>query len=154
MSNRAVLVQCGSSKVDVETLVYKLYDHWTFEARWGLGMVVGDPYVMSAKHGLVAPNEKLDPYEHDLREEPMEERDAWGRGVVSELPNHYDTLVLLGGHVYVNAVEFALEEVDNNIETVHTPFQAFSGNGKQGAWCREATEQLLDGASLDEVLPE
>lgn len=42
-------------------------------------------FILSAKYGLVAPDELIGPYEQTLNTMPIQERRAWARRVVSQL---------------------------------------------------------------------
>jgi len=126
----ASLVACGKSKVDTESVAWQLYNSTGFEKNWTAGMLCGDPYVMSAEHGLVLPQTRVEPYDTSLYDVTADERLLWGRDVVADLPNRYDTVVLFGGRKYVDPIITALDD-DSQSWVVYDPFVVTTGNGQQ-----------------------
>jgi len=61
-------------------------------------------FILSAKYGLVALDQKLAPYEKTLNSMPVGERKAWARDVLVQLSNHAnlqsDMFIFLAGVRY------------------------------------------------------
>ena len=89
---RVVLVSCAKSKVQEPAAAKDLYSSARFRKARAYAERLGDPwFILSAEHGLVAPDEWLAPYERYLPDTPREYRLAWGAWVVARLD------LLLGG---------------------------------------------------------
>jgi hypothetical protein len=59
-----ILIQCVSSKKDKPLPARKLYDSTYFDALKRYAQATGESWtIVSAKHGLVEPNETLEPYD-------------------------------------------------------------------------------------------
>lgn len=147
----AALVSCGSAKSDVKELSWKLYELSLFEKSWTAAMYLGDPYVMSAKHELVHGTDRLEPYDESLKEKIDEQRFHWGRGVVSDLSDGYDVVVLLGGRLYVGPVRCALEDMRPGVE-VCDPYVHTTGNGQQMRVADKIVEARTQGATVEQAL--
>jgi cytoplasmic iron level regulating protein YaaA (DUF328/UPF0246 family) len=82
-------------------------------------------FILSAKYGLLNPNDIIEPYEHTLKAMKAGERRAWTKGVIEELRRHSDLyadhFVLLAGTAYR--------------QKSHSLFEAlFSPDGRASAW--------------------
>lgn len=104
-NHTAALVSCGSQKRNSRSVSYQLYESTAFQKSFAAATLVGQPYIMSAKHHLVSVDERLDPYDETLNSFTAGERDAWGETVVSQLPEAYDRIILFGGRNYVNPIK-------------------------------------------------
>jgi len=104
-NHTAALVSCGSQKRDSRSVSYQLYESTAFQKSFSAATLVGQPYIISAKHHLVSVDERLDPYDTTLNSFTDKERDVWGKTVVSQLPNRYDRIILFGGRNYVNPIK-------------------------------------------------
>lgn len=136
----ACLVACGSSKRDGSNPSWGLYSSTLFEKSWAAASLVGQPFVMSAKHGLLTVDDRITPYNETLKNYSAEEKQAWAHEVASSLPDKYDTVVLFGGRDYVDP----LIEAFNNIEVID-PYQNTSGNGRQMSVAGDIIEMELNG---------
>jgi hypothetical protein len=143
MEKTASLVACSKSKSDSREIAWKLYESPYFENLWAAASLVGDPYVMSAKHGLVKPTERLDPYDETLKNYSAEQKKEWGEEVLSSIPDHYDTVVLFGGRDYVNPIKEANESSGEPYQ-IDDPFAETSGNGEQMAVASEIAENTME----------
>lgn len=142
---------CGKVKRDRESLAWLLYDSGYAHLKMTVAMLVGQPFIMSAKHGLVPPNERLEPYEKSIYELSAAERRELGRQVAASIPDHFDEVLFLAGKKYRYPV---IEALDDGIEVID-PFESdeLKGQGDQQAWLKEAAQDLVEGASLKQVLP-
>lgn len=131
MERTAVLVSCGAAKRDNRSVAWKLYESTLFEKSMGAAMMMGEPYIMSAKHGLLNVDERIEPYNETLRNYSSDEKLSWARSL--EIPEHYDKLVLLGGKDYVEPIC----EVYGDEYEITLPYDDCSGNGQQMAVASE-----------------
>jgi hypothetical protein len=140
----AVLVACGKDKRDKRSLSWKLYESTLFEKSWAAASVIGHPYVMSAKHGLLSPDERIDPYEETLKKYTDEEKKEWGEKVLSNLSDHYEEVVLLGGRDYVEPIK----EANGGEYDIRDPYKSTTGNGQQMSVAGEIVEALTSGDGM------
>jgi hypothetical protein len=89
------LVSCSKRKLDRPWPARELYSASAFfrKARAYCERHYDSWYILSAKHGLVHPDEVLAPYDLTLKRMPVAERRAWGRRVSADLR-------ALGDHVF------------------------------------------------------
>jgi hypothetical protein len=81
-----LLVACVKTKLNVPAAARDLYVSPLFQKERAYGERRGVPwFILSAEHGLVAPDEWLAPYERYLPDTPAGYRAAWGRWVVERL---------------------------------------------------------------------
>lgn len=139
MSNIACLVACSRSKRDGRNVSFGVYDSVLFEKSWGAASLVGDPFVMSAKHHLLSVNDRVDDYDETLKNYSSDEKIEWAEEVAGQLPRHYDVVVLFGGRDYVEPLKEVLD-----VEVVDA-YEGTSGNGKQMAVAGEIVEAELNG---------
>jgi len=127
MANTMCLVACAASKRDERTVAYALYNSTLFEKSFGAACMVGDPYIMSAKHGILSLDDRIEPYDETLREYTAVERREWATQL--ELPSGYDTIVLFGGKDYIDPIK----DVYGGDYTFIEPYSDTSGIGEQMA---------------------
>lgn len=144
MSRIACLVQCASSKRQNRDQSWALYNSVNFQKAWTAASLLGDPYVMSAKHGLVSATERLDPYDEYLGDKSADKKRAWAIDVVETLPDHYDGIVLFGGRDYVEPVKDCID-LETQYNWWFDVYADTSGNGKQMAVCDDISEAVIDG---------
>jgi uncharacterized HhH-GPD family protein len=83
---RIGLVGCVKSKATSPAPAQELYTSAMFHGRRAYVERSCDRwFVLSAKHGLVDPDEVIEPYDVSLKEQPVAARAQWARGVVTEL---------------------------------------------------------------------
>jgi uncharacterized HhH-GPD family protein len=105
-----VLVGCVKSKLDRPAAARDLYVSALFAKARDLAERGGQPwFVMSAEHGLVAPQEWLAPYDRYLGDTPESYRRVWGAWVVARLELltgdlRGRTVEVHAGHTYVDAI--------------------------------------------------
>jgi Family of unknown function (DUF6884)/GIY-YIG catalytic domain len=109
-----VLIGCVKSKLSRGAAAKDLYVSDYFMKMRGYAEATRLPwFILSAEHGLVSPDDWLEPYERYLPDAPREYRRAWGEQVVRQLrqaAGPLDGLVLdiHAGAAYVDAVQAAL----------------------------------------------
>ena len=104
---------------------------------------LGDPwFILSAEHGLVAPDEWLAPYERYLPDTPREYRRAWGEWVVVRLD------LLLGGlagtvvelHAGESYVQPILGALERRGAVIERPLQGLTSGRWQGWYDAQAAD--------------
>ena len=136
-----ILVGCVKSKLYNDTPATEIYTSTLWQHRRAYAELHGCPwYILSAKHGLLAPGAWIDPYELSLADLPAAERREWSKGVFGDLAA--EVPVLDGKTIEVHAgktyVEFGLEKGLHDAGViVHRPLAHIVGLGPQGAWYRE-----------------
>jgi hypothetical protein len=98
------LVSCVSKKRRVPAPAKDLYvSEWFLRAR-AFVEATGCPwFILSAKYGLVAPDQVVAPYEETLNSMAIAGRRAWARRVEAQLDEHvpdFDRVVVLAGQRY------------------------------------------------------
>lgn len=111
------LVSCCGPKIDCIAPARELYRSTMFQksARWAERN--GDNWlVLSARHGLVRPEEMLEPYDQTLKAMTKAQRDAWASHVASQLRawaagRNVTSLhvTLLAGPAYATWIPLALD---------------------------------------------
>lgn len=90
--SRIVLVGCGKAKGSNPAPARDLYTGCLFRDRVRYAEAGGDPWrIVSARYGLVDPDDELSPYDQTIASLPEVDRAAWALAValdlVSELPD-------------------------------------------------------------------
>ena len=87
------LASCVSQKLHVPAPARDLYTStWFIKAR-GYADRTGQPwFVLSAKHGLVHPDDVIAPYDLTLNNMPVTDRRAWARSALAQLSPHLDNV--------------------------------------------------------------
>ena len=114
---RVLLLGCVSEKGPAAVAAQDLYVSTLFRLRRAFAETLGSPwFILSAKHGLVRPDEMLAPYDVRLSNLSAADRRAWGDRVFAQL--HAAVAPLPGrvfefhaGSHYVEAVKPHLEKV-------------------------------------------
>jgi hypothetical protein len=95
---RVGLVSCVKSKLQHQAPARDLYTSALFRgARCSVERSCHRWFILSAEHGLVIPDEVLEPYEKTLTKASPNERRRWSRRVLDELRH---ALGDLGGHTF------------------------------------------------------
>ena len=143
----ATLVACSKSKREERTVSWQLYNSTLFQKSWAAASAIGHPYVVSAKHHLLGPTERVDDYNETLKTKTKAERDEWADVVVSQLDDHYDAVVVFGGRDYVDPLFRAFGDV-----RFFDPYEQTSGNGQQMSVADEITRRVYDGEPFDKAI--
>lgn len=110
-----LLVSCGKEKASAPSAARDLYTSPTFRRARRYAEQAGGPwFILSAEHGVVAPDEWLSPYERYLPDTPSSFRRAWGEWVAARLELLLGSLrgtmcEIHAGREYVAAAGSALE---------------------------------------------
>ncbi len=109
------LVSCVSEKLAQPMPARELYSStWFKKARAFVERQTGEWLILSARYGLVEPNQVIEPYHETLKEKSVEERREWSRKVVQELRPHCSagtSVVFLAGEKYREFLAPALIEL-------------------------------------------
>lgn len=114
------LVSCVSKKQDIPCEARELYQSDWFKKARAYVEARGMPwFILSAKHGLVRPEEVIAPYEQTLNKMPVIERRAWAEGVGRKLADHVskdDEVVILAGARYREFLMPTLRELAGSVQ--------------------------------------
>lgn len=101
---RVFLVSCVAKKKPVPAPAADLYlSDWFCKARAFVAAQGGLWFILSAKHGLLAPDEMIAPYDLTLNKMSAQERRAWAEKVKRQMDAHLpdaDKVVILAGEKY------------------------------------------------------
>lgn len=131
-----VLVACGKSKRTRPAAAKDLYISALFRKERAYAESAGVPwFILSAEHGLVAPDEWLAPYERYLADTPASYRSAWGDWVAARLdllagPLSNEAIEIHAGSKYLDALRPQLERLGAR---VFDPLHGLS-MGQRLAW--------------------
>ena len=145
------LVSCVKVKRDTPAPAKELYvSAWFRKARACVERTGRRWAVLSAKHGLVWPDQIVAPYDQKLR---AGESRAWSERVLADLEPHLggvSSVVFLAGDVYRQHLAEGL--LDRGIG-VRVPMEGLDW-GSQGAWLRDclAAPPTVDAARIAEAL--
>ena len=103
-NNRIYLVACVGQKVSAPASAKDLYtSSWFRKARAYVEGKGGSWFILSAKHGLVHPDQEIEPYDSTLNTMRAGDRRRWAKGVLGDLAPHLkgaQTVVFLAGLRY------------------------------------------------------
>jgi hypothetical protein len=119
---RIVLVSCSKSKLPTAAAAADLYGpSSTFRAARAYAERHGSAwYILSAKHGLVHPAQRLAPYEYTLLGADQDTAESWGADVAARLEQLTapgDEIVLLAARVYGSWWVTRLRRLGRKVET-------------------------------------
>lgn len=116
-----VLIGCVKGKRGVPSPAKALYVSALFDKERAYAERTGIPwFILSAKHGLVAPDEVLEPYELRLSTTPRDYRRRWAAQVIGQLRDAFGPVTGLNveihaGAAYSNAIEEHLRAAGANV---------------------------------------
>ena len=135
------LVSCVKTKQCYPAPARDLYtSNWFVKARTCVERSGRSWYILSAKYGLVEPNEQIEPYEKTLNDMGADDRRAWARGVIETLEPHLigvKSVVFLAGRNYRECLVLALHR--RGI-AVSVPMEGL-GFYEQLAWLKACLEE-------------
>ena len=137
-SNTVYLVACASKKRVDRCRARDLYiSHWFLKARDFVESKRCTWFILSAKYGLVAPDQIVAPYEQTLNTMSKKQREEWAAQVITQmkaiLPDAERYVVLAGQHYR----EFLIDYLQRRAQTVEIPLQGL-GIGEQLHFLQEA----------------
>jgi len=114
------LVSCVAEKRDRPMAARLLYCSDLFEkSRDFVERQKGNWFILSAKYGLVAPTEVIEPYIETLKDKPKDERRRWADEIIQDLRPHCPpgtAVVLLAGERYREFLASSLRELGCSVE--------------------------------------
>ena len=136
------LVSCVSKKRSNRAPARDLYlSDWFIKARTYVEAFGVPWFILSAEHGLVAPDEPLEPYEKTLNTMSVSDRRRWAEKVINQMSEKMPkarSVVFLAGQRYR---EFLEDHLRNQGVTVEVPMRGLR-IGEQLAWL---SAQMKDG---------
>ncbi len=140
MTRTIALVSCVKTKANTPRPARDLYISDLFAKASAYAEKVADAwYILSAKYGLVGPNEIIAPYEKTLKGMPVAERKAWAAQVFQDLRavavEPGDRIIMLAGVSYREYLAEPLRAFGCRIEV---PMMGLSF-GNQLKWLKEHT---------------
>ena len=124
-----VLIACASKKLDHPARAEELYNSDLFRKSLAYAKQMGPAavYILSAKHGLVLPDDQIAPYNVTLNKMSRADAKAWSDRVFGQLQNHTnvekDHFVFLAGDRY-------RRDLASRLRSVEVPMEGL-GIGKQ-----------------------
>ncbi len=98
------LVPCASRKCSSRALARDLYESALFRKMRAVVEELGTPwFILSAKHGLVQPDQPVDPYDLTLKDMRVSERRLWAERVIGQMERVLppaDRVVVFAGKTY------------------------------------------------------
>lgn len=137
------LVSCTKSKLPEAAPARELYSpSWVFKKSVEYVESRCDAWhVLSAKHGLVEPDEVVEPYDETLSGAPKATRDAWAARVREQIRARYEgrrvKFILMAGSSYAGAVE-GIEDEEWVSAEVEEPMRGM-GTGFRRRWLAQNT---------------
>ena len=104
--DRVVLIGCGKSKLTQAAPACELYTGALFRLSWSYAeqMQPASIFILSAKHGLVSPDQVLEPYDLTLTGQRATVRKLWATMVIDQLDQQLSRssaqFVILAGRSY------------------------------------------------------
>jgi len=140
-ATRVVLLGCVKLKLEHRAPAKDLYVSPLWNARRAYAEAVGCPWlILSAKYGLLDPEQSIAPYDVALGDLPASARRAWGERIVAGLQARFGsvdgmTFEVHAGTAYRAAITPRLRELG---ATVEQPLLGLT-MGRQLAWYRRQT---------------
>lgn len=149
--NHIVLVACASGKKSQPMLAKDLYSSTLFNYTRCFAESFGDRwYILSAKHGLLSPDDKIDPYDVTLNKKGRSERKKWAKEVFGQLKPVIageDLVTILAGCDYR---QFLVPMLQNASVQVNEPLNGL-GIGEQLQWLKHTTQDTQRISHLERV---
>lgn len=113
---RIALISCTSSKKDYVCQAKELYsESATFRLEYKFANILAEEiYILSAKHGLVAKDTVLAPYDYTLMDKTKDTKMQWSNNVLNQMRETFslekDEFIILAGNDYC---EYLLPSIKN-----------------------------------------
>lgn len=149
------LVGCGARKLKRCAPARHLYTGALFQKSLALaedragGKAHNHVFILSAMHGLIPPDEMLEPYSYALTEVPVSLRRKWGVRVAETLHIHLGNIRRLGkariviyaGAPYAEAVRYGIATHARVAPRIETPMEGL-GIGQRHSWLNARLDEL------------
>lgn len=137
MPRTIALVACVSRKHSSPLPARELYtSDWFRKASAYAEQVADEWYILSAKHGLLAPGTTIEPYNETLNRMPAPDRRVWARRVLKSLERVLrpgDRVVILAGQRYREHLVAPIQRMGCCVDV---PMEGL-GIGKQLRWLKD-----------------
>lgn len=131
-----LLVTCSKEKLKAPARAQELYTSERFQAARELAQTLGaNWYIISGKHGLLSPDQIIEPYDMHLSEKSEAEIEHWAAGIVSALPPNQKRICILAEKLYSDPIVSWLARTKNH--EVFTPLHDIAPNYHKG-WVFQA----------------
>lgn len=135
-----ILIGCVKSKQNCMRAAKDLYNSPLWRYRRAYAEQSGSSwYILSAEHGLLAPETEIEPYDVTLRELSASKRRAWSKCVLDELSKEFSSLKesVIEIHAGKHYVEYGLAQgLSDAGANVRRPLAGIIGIGRQCKWYR------------------
>ena len=141
-----VLLSCTKSKLNKPSPAQELYSPSpTFQKtlEYGKQLKPNKIYILSAKHHLISLNKELSPYDLTLKDMKKDEKELWGKKVVSQMKSaglnlDKDKFTFLTGTEYMKPL---LKYIPNS--NVNTPLKG-KRMGERMKWLNSKIQQVKE----------
>ena len=137
--NTFVLISCSKKKISYPAPAKILYDSPLFKNSRSYAEAITDSwFVLSAKYGLLLPDEMVEPYDLALWDLSNEEKLLWVRKVLDAIVKNIpigSRIIILAGKKYVELILNDLLSFGFNIET---PLSKIIGIGNRISWLKNS----------------
>ena len=121
---KIALISCVKTKQNVKYKAKDLYTSSLFKMNYAYAKKTCDRvFILSAKHGLLAENDLIEPYEKTLNKMKAAERNAWANDVISQLQKETD---LQNDKFLILAGERYRADILQHIKHYEIPFEKLS----------------------------
>jgi hypothetical protein len=138
---RVALVGCSAAKLKHAAPARELYTSGMFRAALAYAERTCDALlIVSAYHGVIAPNTVIGPYNRNLRLACKAERVVWGGRTIETLLPAFKVpplLVILAGQLYADAL--ACGAYQHDLPQPEEPLRGIAGFGPRIAWLKTNT---------------
>jgi len=86
---KIILISCVSKKLNKKTRARDLYISplFKYNLKYAKSLNPDKIFILSAKHGLIDLNDKIEPYDKTLNKMSKAERQEWAKNVINKLKN-------------------------------------------------------------------
>lgn len=154
MPKTIVLVACVKTKSNHAQPASKLYISPLFKKTSKYAQQIGDRwYILSAKYGLLDPNEVIEPYEKTLKNMRIAAKRSWAKDVIEKLKNVVspgDEIVFLAGNDYR---EYLVETLQDLGCKISIPMEGLTF-GPQLSWLKKQLDEpanLISDGQIDNI---
>jgi hypothetical protein len=141
---RIIIAQCTASKRDERARAGDIYDESDyFRKQREYARDRGDLwFIQSAKHGLLHPDQKIEPYNQHAKN--IDDAEAWAESIADDLEEHAAPgaiIEILGGKDYADPLT---PELERRGYEVHEPLRG-QGIGTRKASLKDMANRTLEG---------
>lgn len=118
-----IIIGCGRHKKDHPTFARDLYSSKRFNTSKEIAKNIdADYFILSAKHGLITPNQIIEPYDFEISELNKKEKDYWADSILKLIRDSKNgaTVTILAEDSYTDIIK-SRNEPHYNVN-IKTPF--------------------------------